>query len=136
VIVRLWRAHAPTVRQRGQSLIEVALVFPLLILAAVGVVQFALWMHAEGVVTAAVQDAARVASTDTGTLDQGFLTAQSLLRDGLGPSAALVSLHPTEDSASVRFEATGSLPAIFPWGPVTTIPLHASAIMARDRFVP
>ena len=123
-------------RLRAQALVEAALVFPLLILTSAGVLQVSLWMHAEGVVTAAVQDGARVASGETGTLDQGLAVARSLLRDGLGSSAPLVHLMPREDASTVRFEATGSLPAIFPWGPVTTIPLHASATMARDRFVP
>jgi hypothetical protein len=123
-------------RGRAQSLVEVALAFPLLILAGTGVIQFSLWMHAQGVVTAAVQDGARVASSETGTLPDGQAVAAALLRDGLGPSARLVQVVPSEDAAAVRFEATGSLPAIFPWGPVSTIPLRATAVMAKDRFVP
>ena len=39
-------------RLRAQSLVEMAFVLPLLILAGAGVVQFSLWMHAEGIVTA------------------------------------------------------------------------------------
>jgi len=123
-------------RVRAQSIVEVAVTFPLLILAGVGVIQFALWMHAEGVVTAAVQDGARVASTEAGTLADGHEVATALQRDGLGPSAPLVHVVSTEDAAAVRFEAAGNLPAIFPWGPVTTVPLHATALMARDRFMP
>ena len=127
------RVCGPT---RAQSLVEMALVLPLLILAGVGVIQFSLWMHAEGVVTAAVQDGARVASSESGTLDRGTSAAESLLRAGLGPNAAFVRLVPSQDASTVRFEASGTLAAIFPWGPMTTIPLHASASMARDRFVP
>jgi hypothetical protein len=123
-------------RAPAQNLVEVAFVLPLLILAGAGVVQFSLWMHAEGIVTAAVQDGARIASSETGTLEQGRAAATSLVRDGLGPNAALVQLVTSQDAITVRFEATGTLPAIFPWGPMTTIPLHASASMARDRFVP
>ena len=129
----------PTFRRRSaraQSLVEVALTFPLLILAGVGIIQFALWMHAEGVVTAAVQDGARVASSETGTLAAGHAVAAALLRDGLGPTAPLVNVVSTEDPTAVRFEDAGNLPAIFPWGPVTTVPLHATALMARDRFIP
>jgi hypothetical protein len=126
------------VRRRvpGQALVEVAFTLPLLVLAGAGVVQFSLWMHAEGIVTAAVQDGARTASSETGTLEQGSAAARSLLRDGLGPNAALVQLIPSQDAAGVRFEATGNLPALLPWGPVTTVPLHASATMVKDRFVP
>ena len=127
------RVCGPT---RAQSLVEMALVLPLLILAGARVIQFSLWMHAEGVVTAAVQDGARVASSESGTLEQGTAAAQSLLGAGLGPNAAFVQLVPSQDASTVRFEASGTLAAIFPWGPMTTIPLHASASMARDRFVP
>jgi Flp pilus assembly protein TadG len=120
----------------AQAVIEAAFVFPLLILAGTGVLQFSLWMHAEAVVTAAVQDGARVASSEAGTLDQGIGVAQSLLRDGLGPSAPLVQLVTSTDETTVRFEATGTMPTILPLGPVSTIPLHANTSMARDRFVP
>jgi Flp pilus assembly protein TadG len=123
-------------RMRAQSLVEVAFVLPLLILAGAGVVQFSLWMHAEGVVTAAAQDGARVATRESGTLEQGTAAAQSLLRDGLGPNAAFVHLAASQDASGVRFEVSGTLPAMLPWGPAATIPLHARASMARDRFVP
>ena len=99
-------------------------------------IQFSLWMHAQGVITAAVQDGARVASSETGTLADGQAAAAALLRDGLGPSAPLVRVVSTEDATAVRFEASGSLPAIFPWGPVTAIPVHATALMGKDRFIP
>ncbi len=123
-------------RHRGQSFVEAALVLPLLMLAGAGVVQFSLWMHAEGVITAAVQDGARVASREGGTLDQGTAAAQSLLRDGLGPNAAFVQLAASQDPNTVRFEASGTMPALLPWGPATAVPLHASASMSKDRFVP
>jgi Flp pilus assembly protein TadG len=129
-------ARLPRRRARAQSLVEVALAFPLLILAGTGVIQFSLWMHAQGVITAAVQDGARVASSETGTLADGQAAAAALLRDGLGPSAPLVRVVSTEDATAVRFEASGSLPAIFPWGPVTAIPVHATALMGKDRFIP
>jgi TadE-like protein len=130
--------HRVSVRRLlpAQGLVEAACVLPLLMLAGAGVIQFSLWMHAESVVTAAVQDGARISSSESGTLEQGTAAAQSLLRDGLGPNAAFVRLVPSQDASTVRFEASGALPALLPWGPATTIPLHASASMARDRFLP
>ncbi len=123
-------------RMFAQSFVEVAFVLPLLVLAGVGVIQFSLWMHAEGVVTAAVQDGARIASTETGTLEQGTAVAQALMRDGLGPNAAFVQLVPSQDASTVRFEASGSLPAIIPGGATATIPTHASPSIRRDPLVP
>ena len=130
--------HRVSIRRRlpAQSLLELACVLPLLMLTGAGVIQFSLWMHAEGVVTAAVQDGARTASSESGTLDQGVAAAQSLLHDGLGPNAAFIQLVPSHDASTVRFEASGTLPALLPWGPAATIPLHATASMARDRFIP
>src|SRR5713226_1743373 len=81
------RPRCRTRRMRAQAILEVALAFPLLILAGTGVIQFSLWMHAEAVVTAAVQDGARVASSETGTLADGQAVAAALLHDGLGPTA-------------------------------------------------
>lgn len=123
-------------RALGQSLVEVGLVLPLLMLAGAGVVQFSLWMHAEGVITAAMQDGVRVASSESGTLELGTAAAKSVLRDGLGPNAGFVQFVASQDESTVRFEASGTLPALLPWGPAAAIPLHASASMARDRFVP
>jgi len=125
-----------TRRQRGQALVEAPVAFLLLLIAAVAILQFSLWMHARGVVLAAVQDGARVASSETGRLPDGVATARSLLRVGLGANASLVTVGADEDAAAVHVTADGHLPALLPWGPVTTLPLHASASMARDQFRP
>ena len=124
-------------RMPAQSLVEVAFVLPLLILAGAGVVQFSLWMHAEGIVTAAVQDGARIASSEAGTLEQGTAAARlAAARRAWDRTPRSCNSHPARMRARFGLRRAGTLPAIFPWGPVTTIPLHASASMARDRFVP
>jgi len=134
--MRPGRLAGLTRRQRGQALVEAPVAFLLLLIAAVAILQFSLWMHARGVVLAAVQDGARVASSETGRLPDGVAAAQSLLRVGLGANAPLVTLAVDEDAVAVHFSADGRLPALLPWGPVTTLPLHASASMARDQFRP
>jgi Flp pilus assembly protein TadG len=119
---------------RAQSTVEAALVFPLLLVAALGVVQFALWMHSTDVVVAAVQDGARVASSEGGNLNNGLDAAQGLLRQGLGASAARVRVEASEDRLLVRFEANGDIPAVLPF--VGQLPVRATASMAKDRFRP
>ena len=82
---RFWR------EERGQAMVETALAFPLLLLVAVGLMQFALFYHAQNVVVGAVQDGARVAAAEDRSVDEGLAHAQALLRAGLGPSASAVS---------------------------------------------
>ena len=45
--------------QRGSAMVESAITFPVLLMVGLGLVQFALFYHAENVVTGAVQDGAR-----------------------------------------------------------------------------
>ena len=58
------RTRALARGQRGQALVETAIAFPLLLIAALGLVQFALFYHAQNVVTGAVQEGARVAAAE------------------------------------------------------------------------
>lgn len=120
----------------GQALVEVAVVFPLLLLVAIGLVQFALYMHAQNVVTGAVQDGARVAAEDGRSLSDGVTTAQALLQAGLGPEASGVTLHGQEDQNVVVLRAQGQLRTIIPWVADETLPLGARATMSREHFRP
>lgn len=119
---------------RGQAMVEVAVVFPLLVLVAIGLVQFALYAHAENVVTGAVQDGARVAAEDGRSLSDGVSTAQSLLQAGLGSEASMVALHGQEDQNVVVLQAQGRLHTIIPWVADVSLPLSAQATMSRERF--
>jgi Flp pilus assembly protein TadG len=119
---------------RAQAIVETAVVFPLLLVAVLGVVQFGLWMHATNIVIASVQDGARVASSEGGTLEDGVAAAQGLLRTGLGASAARVTIRPSADATAVRFDAEGDMPAVVPLA--GALPLRATATMVKDRFRP
>src|SRR5437868_3773303 len=78
-----WRRSAQA-RQRGQGMLEAAIVLPLLLLVALGLVQFALYVHAEHVVIGAVQDGARVAAAYDGSVGRGVAHTRDVLRAGLG----------------------------------------------------
>ncbi|MCC7368823.1 MAG: pilus assembly protein [Chloroflexi bacterium] len=68
--------------ERGQALVETALAFPILVLAAYAMVQVVLYVHARTVVVAAVQEGARAAVTG----GDGMGRAREVLQAGLGPS--------------------------------------------------
>lgn len=118
----------------GAAMVETALAFPLLILVAVGVVQFALFVHAQNVVLAAAQDGARVAAAEDCSVGEGVAHAQALLRAGLGPSAEAVSVRGAEDGEVVMVETQGHLRLILPWVGDASLPLHAQAAMTKEHF--
>src|SRR5207237_4766621 len=102
-------------RERGQATVEAALAFPLLLALAVGLTQFALFYHAQTVVTGAVQDGARVAAAADRTVGDGVAHAQALLDAGLGRGAADVALQGVDGGDLVAVEARGRLHALIPW---------------------
>jgi Flp pilus assembly protein TadG len=120
--------------ERGQALVETALAFPLVLVAAVALLQFALFYHARAVVTAAVQDGARVAAAEDRTLADGVLHARALLAAGLGRTAADVEVVGTEGRDAVALEARGRLRTIVPWVGGATVPLGARAVVSKERF--
>jgi Flp pilus assembly protein TadG len=120
--------------ERGQAAVEAAVVLPLLLLVAIGLVQFALFVHAQGVVTGAVQDGARVAAAEGRTPADGVAHAEALLRAGLGRYADDVTVRGSGDGQTVALEARGRLRTIVPWVADATLPLGARAIVGRERF--
>ena len=120
--------------ERGQAMTEAAIAFPLLLLVAIGLVQFALFVHADNVVTGAVQDGARVAAAEDRTIEDGVAHAQALLQAGLGRSARDVALSARDGGEVVVLEADGRLRAIIPWVADATLPLNARAVMSKERF--
>lgn len=120
--------------QPGQALTETAIAFPVLVMVAVGLLQFALFYHAQNVVTAAVQDGARVAAAEDRTLAEGVAHAQALLRAGLGPSAQEVEVQAIDGGDAIALEAQGRLRTIIPWVADSTLPLWARSIASKERF--
>lgn len=120
--------------ESGQALVETAIAFPILLLIALVLVQFALFYEAESVVTGSVQDGARVAAAEGGTVGDGVTHAEAVLRAGLGHSAAGVTVQGSDGGAVVMIEARGQLRLILPWPGGGSLPLEARAIMSKERF--
>lgn len=121
-------------RQAGQAMVEAAIAFPVLVMLMLGLVQFALYVHAQNVVTGAVQDGARVASVADGSLSDGVARAQILLRAGLGADAGTVTVSGAESGDAVTVVAQGRLHLIIPWVMDATLPLQARATVEKERF--
>jgi Flp pilus assembly protein TadG len=120
--------------QRGQSLVEAALALPLLLIVALGVIQFALYEHAENVAAGAAQEGARVAAAEDGTLAGGVERSESILQAGLGSDARNVSVQAAESADTVSITVHGRLPVLIPWVTDASLPLSARASMTKEQF--
>lgn len=118
----------------GQSMLEAAITLPLLVMTALGLVQFALFVHAQSVVTGAVQDGARVAASEDRSLADGVARARVLLDAGLGSSVGDIAVSGNEGSDAVTIEARARLRLIIPWVADATLPLGARAVVSKERF--
>lgn len=116
-------------------MVEFALAFPLLVLVALALVQFALYVHAENVVVGATQDGARVAAEADRSISDGVATTQTLLQAGLGADASAVAVRGSDDGATVTIAASGSLPLTLPAVASASLPLHAQASISKESFV-
>ena len=123
-------------RQPAQGLVEAAYSAVLLVVVLALVLNVALWGHAQNVVTAAVQDGARVAAAQGGDLAHGSVRARDLLAAGLGPSASLVSLSAKDDGSSVVFTARGEWSVVA--GPSVKLgfPIGAESRMLKHEWHP
>ncbi len=126
---KIWRRM-----ETGAAMVETAMAFPLLIIVALGLVQFALYAHAQNVVVGAAQDGARVAAAEDRDIEDGLARAHDLLQAGLGPSAEGVSVRGADDGDVVVVEAQGRLRLILPWLGDASLPLHAQAMMSKEVF--
>jgi len=126
---------------RAQVIVEVAVVFPLLLGVALGLLQFALYLHAENVVLAAAEDGARVAAANGATELQGETRARQTVQAGLGTYArgfqatAVFLPQGPNPPDRVQMTVTAKLPAIVPI-PMGdgTLPLSATASMSKEHF--
>lgn len=119
--------------KQGQALVEAALTFPLLVVVALALLQFALFAHAQNVVTGSVQDGARIAAAENRSVGEGVAYTQSLLQAGLGATAANVQVQGRDAGTLVVIEAHGQFPLLIPGLP-GSLPLEARAMMAKEGF--
>jgi Flp pilus assembly protein TadG len=119
---------------RGDALIETAVVLPVLLMVILGLLQFALYAHAQHVVAVAVQSGARLAAADGAGIQEGVSHTQAILDAGLGTSADNVAVQGRDGGDTVVVEAHAHLRLIIPWVADATLPLSARTVAYKERF--
>lgn len=124
-------------RARAAGLVEFAVVLPTFLLLVLGIAQFGLWYHAQGVVLASAREAAQAAALEGATPEEGAAVAQRLLALGLGRLAADVRVEAAADAEVAVVAAEGRLAPIVPLpGIPAGLPLRARAVSYREGFRP
>src|SRR3972149_1091068 len=113
--------------ERGQAMVELVLVLPVLLIILIGVVQFALVYHAKDVATTAAQEGARLAAADGRTPAEGAARARDVLQSGLGRTGSEFRVTAQDMGDTVVVQAEGHYPLIIPWGTGRTVPIEAAA---------
>jgi Flp pilus assembly protein TadG len=121
-------------QQEGIATIEFVAVIWMFMVVVLGAAQFGLWWHAQHVVLAAAQDAARLAAAEDGTPAAGRARALDLLQAGLGRDAAGATVVMRRDGELASATVTGRLQPLLPIG--DGIRLRATAHSFAEHFRP
>ncbi|MFJ7218927.1 TadE/TadG family type IV pilus assembly protein [Amycolatopsis sp. NPDC098790] len=128
-----WRVRQAFSGERGTVTAELVIATPLLLLALLAIIQFALWSHATHVAQAAAAEAVAAARAQDGTAAAGQAAGLQLLADlAQGPlrsSQVDVERTVASASASVQGEVVAVLPGVH-------LHVHAEATGEVERFVP
>lgn len=116
---------------RGAVTVELVIATPLLLLALLTIIQFALWSHATHVAQAAASQALAAARVQDGTSSAGHDAGQRLLDElAAGPlrdPQIDVTRTATSATVSVHGEATAVLPGVH-------LHVHAEAAGPLEKF--
>lgn len=120
--------------EEGQAFVETAVVGLVVMMLALGLLQFGLWYHGQHVVLGAAQEGAHAAALDGSDSAEGRTRALELVRAGLGSlvDGVSVSSNATDRVAIARVEARFA--SLIPFFPKLTLQAEGRAF--RERFIP
>ncbi|MPZ49732.1 MAG: hypothetical protein GEU75_10650 [Dehalococcoidia bacterium] len=120
--------------EQAQTMVELAIVMPVLLIVLIGVVQFALVYHAKNVAATAAQEGARFAAADGRTVSEGADRARDVLESGLGKKGADFSVTAQGEGETVVVRAEGDYSLIIPWVTGSSIPIAATSEVRKEAF--
>lgn len=121
----------PRISEQGSSVVEFALVAPLVMVVVLGVLQLGLALHVRSTMVAAAAEGARIAALSGSSLAAGERRTREVLAETLGPDVVesvdgrRMHLGP---APGIEMTVTGRLPLLGLLGPATmTVSGHALA---------
>jgi len=126
---RVWRANLRD--ERGAVSAELVIATPLLLLLIMGVIQFALWEHAEHIATAVAQQGVAVGRLQDESAAAGQQQAQTVL-DQLGPSVLTgTTITATRTEQMTTVTVTGRAESIIG---LFSLPVKATAAGGTENY--
>lgn len=131
--------------QRGSTLAEFALAWPLVLLITCAAIELALWSALAAGARSAALAGARAGATAQGTESLSSSVALATLRPvafglqpaawcpgGAAPPPVWVCSH--DFGSGIEVTVGGSAPALVPLLPAAALPIHADVTVNRERF--
>ncbi|MEU3315783.1 TadE family protein [Streptomyces sp. NPDC006662] len=120
-------------RDRGETSIQMAIVFPFVILVTVAVVQAAMWFYARNIALSAAREGVAAARVYQAPEDAGAARARETLGRIAGDSLAGSTVSTAGSTGTeVRVTVTGLAPSLIPG--VTGLSVSQSAGAPRERW--
>ncbi|MFF4371484.1 TadE family protein [Streptomyces sp. NPDC001594] len=120
-------------RDRGEASIQMAIVFPFVILVTVAVVQAAMWFYARNIALTAAREGVAAARVYQAPEESGAARARETLGRIAGDSLASSTVSTAgSNGAEVRVTVTGLAPSLIPG--VSGLSVSQSAGAPRERW--
>jgi Flp pilus assembly protein TadG len=123
------------VDERGAATVSYVVLFPVLLVVFMSLVQWGLYFHAQSLVDAAAQDAARATQDAGGTAEDGRAVANDLLADASGSGLLEgVEVDIVDGGGLVRASVDGRVRSLVPL-PGFDLTVHGLSEGPKERFV-
>ncbi|MFF0735952.1 TadE family protein [Streptomyces chartreusis] len=116
---------------RGETSIQMAIVYPFVLLATVAVVQACLWFYARQIALTAAREGVTTARAYESSPGEGAAQARTVLARTAGDSLAGYSVSVSSDGQRVRVEVSGTALSMIPGMPGLQITQSASGPVER-----
>ncbi|MFE1854926.1 TadE family protein [Streptomyces sp. NPDC059489] len=119
---------------RGDTSIQMAIVFPFVLLATVAVVQASMWYYARQIALTAAREGLTMARTYQSSPADGESQARNVLERTAGDSLRGYNVSVSSDGQRVRVQVTGTALSMIPGVPALQVSQSASGPV--ERWVP
>jgi Flp pilus assembly protein TadG len=116
---------------RGDTAIQMAIIFPFLLLATLAVIQASLWYYARQIALTAAREGATAARTYHSSPADGAAQARNVLGRTAGDSLRGYSVAASSDGQRVQVQVTGTALSMIPGVPGLQITQSASGTVER-----
>jgi len=120
-------------RDDGSTTVEMAVLFPILLVLLLTVVQAGMWWHARNLALAAAQAGVQVARTTTGTTDAAEEAARSYLDRAGGSATTDATVHASLTAEEAQVAVSATAPRVLPI-PGLEITINQTAHARRELF--